>query len=149
MTKSPEERSFAEDPRRSQALAAELDMRTTMLTALATLALTCPGAFCLAQTASPGAAGSPQTLTGDGGLDGRAPDPAASSVLKDYPIAAPAKVAKQPKTGEAVRQDDGSRVGTLSPDETRRAARARPPRRASRPSPLAYARRGAGVRWVR
>ena len=93
-------------------------MRVPMLTALVTLTLTCPGQFCMAQAASPDA-GPPQTLTGSGGSDRRGPDPAASRVLKDYPIAAPAN------TGQAARRDAVGRVGTLSPDEERRAARAR------------------------
>ena len=100
-------------------------MRATTLTALVTLMLAGTGHGCLAQTAPADPAGSPQALTGADGSDRQASEPADSQVLKNYPIAAPAKPAAPSSAEQARQRNETDRVGALSPDEERRAARAR------------------------
>ena len=98
-------------------------MRPHLLAAVASLALLHSTQLCFAQTAPQSSPqSSPQSLTGAGGLDGAA---AESSVLKNYPIAAPAKAAAPAPAGQTAQRSESGRVGTLSPDEERRAARAR------------------------
>lgn len=117
---------------------------TAALTALAVLALVCQGQPCAAQTTPPDKSAAPQTLTGPGGSDERKaqnslappgkPEGAVaqtSAPPKDFKGPEPARdMAAQKKDmpakkKEAVSGAEAGRVGTLSPDEERRAVRAR------------------------
>ena len=84
-------------------------MRALSLPLLAIFAFACQMSSCPAQTAPPEKTGAPQALTGPGGADKR-DDALSPSTL--------------PKARQAVHEDT-VRVNSLSPDEARRAARAR------------------------